>query len=490
VTNGTAAGTFELTGISGANASGVAPYQFAAVNGEALFNGIDTAGNFNLWMTNGTALGTQEITGITNAYSRGINPNHLTVFNGEWLFAGYDAAHNYGLWVTNGTAAGTQEIAVTGGNATLFSPYDLTVLTSRNEVLFNGYDSNNILGLWVTNGTAAGTYELTGISGAKTAGTGLDPTYLTVYNSELLFNGYDTANNLGLWVTDGTAAGTQELTGISGVNTGAGGLDPTEFTAFNGEMLFNGIDAAGNYGLWVTNGTAAGTYELTGITGAYSGPFGLNPTNLNVLPTWSGSFAAYNSGEVFFAGRDTSGAYGLWVTDGTGPGTHELTGISGVNSNGLAPVSLTVTPNPPPPAGTTADMILRDTSGNYQIYNIGGNVLSGTYSYYLGQVGPEWQVAGLGGFYDGDTTDMMLRDSNNGAFEIYDISNNNITGAFAISAPLPAKPTCCCATPVAPSSSTTSATTRSHRRPASALLDPSGRWPASAISAARPMKPT
>jgi hypothetical protein len=42
--------------------------------------------------------------------------------------------------------------------------------------------------------------------------------------------------------------------------------------------------------------------------------------------------------------------------------------------------------NPPPPAGTTADMILRDgTNGNYEIYDIGGNALLAAYS--LGQVG-------------------------------------------------------------------------------------------------------
>ena len=42
----------------------------------------------------------------------------------------------------------------------------------------------------------------------------------------------------------------------------------------------------------------------------------------------------------------------------------------------------------------------------------------------LGQVGLEWQVAGVGRFNGTDTADMILRDSNNGAFEVYDIGNN------------------------------------------------------------------
>ena len=35
-------------------------------------------------------------------------------------------------------------------------------------------------------------------------------------------------------------------------------------------LLFAGFDASQKAGLWVTNGTVAGTYELTPINGAYS----------------------------------------------------------------------------------------------------------------------------------------------------------------------------------------------------------------------------
>ena len=83
-----------------------------------------------------------------------------------------------------------------------------------------------------------------------------------------LFQGTDASGQIGLWLTDGTAAGTYELTGITGVS--ANGLSPAELTVFNGEVLFNGTGTSGQIGLWVTNGTAAGTYELTGIIGANS----------------------------------------------------------------------------------------------------------------------------------------------------------------------------------------------------------------------------
>src|SRR5207244_8211784 len=71
------------------------------------------------------------------------------------------------------------------------------------------------------------------------------------------------------------------------------------------------------------------------------------------------------------------------------------------NASGRHGFLLTITPNPPPPAGTTADMILRGSNmspavmGQYEIYDIGNNaILSGN---SLGQVGSDWAFVGLGG---------------------------------------------------------------------------------------------
>jgi hypothetical protein len=131
-----------------------------------------------------------------------------------------------------------------------------------------------------------------------------------VFKNEVLFQGSDH----GLWETDGTAAGTHELTGVSGAYPG--GFHPADFTVFKNEVLFNGYDTAGHTVLWTTNGTAAGTHELTGIKGA--NPAGLDPTD----------FTVFNN-EVLFRGVDTNGQVNLWETNGTAAGTHELTGISG-----------------------------------------------------------------------------------------------------------------------------------------------------------------
>jgi hypothetical protein len=155
----------------------------------------------------------------------------------------------------------------------------------RQTVLFGGIDTNgpNLVGVWETNGTGPGTSELTGVINGV-----FNPFDFTVFNGEVLFQGEDTNILYGLWVTNGTAAGTTEVgglgsTGISGASSSGLFLSPdalhASFTVFNSEVLFDGVDASGDPGLWVTNGTAAGTTEVgglgdSGVSGANSGFFG------------------------------------------------------------------------------------------------------------------------------------------------------------------------------------------------------------------------
>jgi ELWxxDGT repeat protein len=310
---------------------------FTSFNGKVLFEGANAAHQFGLWVADDT--GTHELAGISNADPSGLlgaNSPDFTVFNGEVLFVGCNAAGIDSIWVTDGTAAGTHELTgISGASA----ERDFTVF--KDEVLFNAVNAAYQPGLWVTNGTAAGTQEVTGITGANAGGLfyNVGNPDFTVFNGETLFVGTNAAGGWGLWVTDGTAAGTHEVTGISGAFTSGifsqppergGGLESSDpdFTVFNGEVLFCGFNSSEKYGLWVTNGTAAGTHEVTGISGAFTGEFGLSPS----------SFTVFN-GEVLFVGRNTVGINSLWVTDGTAAGTHELTGIKGAysGSGGLSP---------------------------------------------------------------------------------------------------------------------------------------------------------
>ena len=84
-----------------------------------------------------------------------------------------------------------------------------------------------------------------------------------------------------LWITDGTVAGTHELTGIAGASTTGFGLDPSGFTVYGGVALFSGVDSSGNEELWQTNGSAGGTTEIGPVSGTQS--MGLFPTDLTVI---------------------------------------------------------------------------------------------------------------------------------------------------------------------------------------------------------------
>jgi Subtilase family len=90
---------------------------------------------------------------------------------------------------------------------------------------------------------------------------------------------------------------------------------------------------------------------------------------------------------------------------------------------------------------TTANLVLRTTALDpaglnqslYRIYNIGSNALLAADQ--LGKVGSDWGFVTLGGFFDDDTADMLLRNSTSGAFQVYNVDdNNNLTGSASLGA--------------------------------------------------------
>ena len=149
VSNGTAGGTHELTGITGANASGLAPSDLTVYNGEVLFRGLDHSGQASLWTTDGTVAGTHELTGIAGASTTGIglDPSGFTVYGGVALFSGFDSSGNQELWQTNGSAAGTTEIGPVSGTQSMgLSPIDLTAIAMVGPVLTAGANVNYVTG--------------------------------------------------------------------------------------------------------------------------------------------------------------------------------------------------------------------------------------------------------------------------------------------------------------------------------------------------------
>jgi hypothetical protein len=82
-----------------------------------------------------------------------------------------------------------------------------------------------------------------------------------------------------------------------------------------------------------------------------------------------------------------------------------------------------VTVAPPVP------LVLGDSgAGGLQIYNISNNQITG--ASFLGAVGLDWQASGFGDFSSRNEGDMLLRNVNTGGLMLYKIANDQITGAF------------------------------------------------------------
>jgi hypothetical protein len=82
----------------------------------------------------------------------------------------------------------------------------------------------------------------------------------------------------------------------------------------------------------------------------------------------------------------------------------------------------------------TSDMILRDSnSGGLEVYDINNNQITG--AAFIGTVGLDWQFSGVSNFSSvPGETDLLLRNANTGGLEVYDISNNQLTTAAFIGA--------------------------------------------------------
>jgi ELWxxDGT repeat protein len=305
------------------------------------FNGIDGSdqpGN-DLWVSDGAAAGTFAVGGardssVAGASGLGLDPFDITAFGDGVLFDGFNPQdqHPLGLWFSDGTAAGTYEIggpnssglagAPSGPEGTPsqgLEPSDITVFGKK--ALFLGFDSDDDDGLWVTDGTTSGTSELGGLRNSGVAGAyfaGLYAANLTPAENKVIFVGRDTDDYTGLWVTDGTTSGTVEIGGLK--NAGIAGAPSGGFVGSLAMESFGSGVIFSYAGLWVSDGTAGGTVEIAD-----------NPV---------ADLTVFGTKALFDAG-------GLWITDGTAAGTTEIggsanAGITGASPLGLGPSDFTV----------------------------------------------------------------------------------------------------------------------------------------------------
>ena len=320
---------------SGSDASG-----FTEFNEQLFFSASDEETGNELWISDGTTEGTQLLVdidpGISNysgtgyGYSNSSYALGFTEFNEKLFFTADDGEIGNELWVSDGTTEGTQLLLDinpgTGDYGYENGSYASDFTEFNGQLFFSASDEENGRELWVSDGTAEGTQLLLDINpGVSDYGyvNSSNASDFTEFNGQLFFSANDGENGNELWVSDGTAEGTQLLVDINpGTGTGyENGSYASDFTEFNGQLFFTARDDENGNELWVTDGTTEGTQLLLDInpgTSIYSG----YPAS-----SYAYGFTEFD-GKLYFSANDGETGNERWVTDGTTEGTQLLVDIN------------------------------------------------------------------------------------------------------------------------------------------------------------------
>ncbi len=310
-TDGTAGGTRLLKDIyPGPTGSDIT--SMIALGGRAVFWANDGTNGVTLWVSDGTEAGTHAVAGgFSPAYTIG---RPIPQLNGAVYFPAWDTAAGQELWRSDGTAAGTWRVADIDPGPADSAPGELTPTETR--LFFTAADSASGRELWVTDGTKSGTRRVRDIARGVGSST---PAHLTTTDGGLYFAADDGVHGPELWHAD--AAGS-DATLVKDVVPGANGCAPREIAKLGTRVVFVGAEGTGvpsgsiASGLgepFVSDGTAAGTFQLRDIVAGS----GADPENLTRV----------GNHIVFHLAHGPPGGNAFWSTDGTSAGTVALSDL-------------------------------------------------------------------------------------------------------------------------------------------------------------------
>ena len=356
VTDGTGPGTRKLGG---------KPAGLVGFAGKAYFRDASGA----VWRTDGTPSGTVRIAGGSRNLDLFEFPFEAAAASDRIYFLN-DAGFGFQLW----SSTGAMTRALTTFNEDGVGSFPFGLVPFSNGVIFSACN-DDVLQLWTSGGTAATTRPATtAIDSCRASDFG-------VFNPSLPVDGrvFYIGKLRTLWRTDGTPAGTSELTLPSGFQ-----LD--SLAAFGGRLLATVTDGAGQDHFFTNDGTSAGTVELFTL-----------PEPLAI----HGSVQVL--GPRFYFSADppgSEGPSGLWVSDGTTAGTHRL-----------ADLDIGAGPNPPvvsyqgsdyfdSPLGLwrtdgtpqgTVQILTTNGVGNPPLESISDLTVAGGFLFFFGEQRPERQ---------------------------------------------------------------------------------------------------
>ncbi len=312
-TDGTPQGTHLLQDLCPGSCDGALSDAVVA-GSRAFFTGNDVAHGPGPWGTDGTPAGTRLIRDFCAGSYCGRVPYGWHAGSGKVLFASRDPEAPYAsqLWTTDGTAAGT--LRLTSFSLDGLAGGDFPGVFLHGTLLFGANELGPGQEPWTSDGTLQGTRLLKDIDLEDFGGSA--PYGLHAAGGKVYFLAYD-GSGYGVWVSDGTEAGTAPvLDGLPPRLPGATGPLILAAADVDGRLFFTSLFAPDNNGngdtaLWRTDGTPVGTVRLT-------------PEAVQVSPSPANGVVAAGS-QAFFIASDGEG-YGLWVSDGTAAGTRAVAG--------------------------------------------------------------------------------------------------------------------------------------------------------------------
>ena len=276
VSDGTPAGTHLLVDIRPGPANSY-PFGFRVFRDEVLFQADDGSGP-RMWRTDGTAAGT---------YPHSILPFGATfvlgapsVVAGNKLFYWLTSSANHALWVWNGSAPPSLVVAFPVFGS---PPASVLVGEFQDQLVFLSPPVAGMTRAWATDGSAAGTVQITAPASQLSQ--------FAVVGNELWYVANFSPGGA-VRATNGTLAGDRAVVSFSGSVWG--------LRAVGGRAFFNASGPLPGQ-LWTTDGTLGGTAPL--------GVLALG---------WP---VAIGDRRVLFVASDAASGRELWTSDGTVAGT-------------------------------------------------------------------------------------------------------------------------------------------------------------------------
>jgi ELWxxDGT repeat protein len=348
-TNGTDAGTIQVTGPAGFTFGSGMANQFTNVNGTIYFQGYTSTTGWELFKTTGNGT-VSMVADINPALGGGSNILGMTNLNGTLLFSASNGTSGQELWKVDalGNAVMVQDLNPGTGAS---SPSNLTIV--NNTLFFSASNGVDGIELYKTDGTTItrvadinptagagsnpfnfvninGTLYFTatnGVDGTElwwtsdgvnlnqvnintAAGGSSSPQYLTNAGGTLVFAAADATNGLEPWAYDPTNG----LRSLGNINpTPGGGSLPQYFTYIDGTTYFRAMTSQTSpYNQELYQWTGAGDATLAGGAEIYPGPYANgNPINLTAVNN-SLIFRAANIGGNSLYGDQ------IWKLDGAG----------------------------------------------------------------------------------------------------------------------------------------------------------------------------